>query len=159
MKAITLLAAAAALITTASPTEVSCNAGFVLLNGNTCIQVFTSKVTWVEAVAACANIDNFLVGSPHLAYFNDCSFMTHLYDYIYYQQGLSEDLWLGGSDSNTEGAWEFLNGDPVPMGIPFWHPIQPDGDNIENKLVFAHNGYFADAHEDDKLGYICQYTP
>lgn len=76
-----------------------------------------------------------------------------------YISGISDDLWLGGSDSLTEGAWQWLNGEPVPMGTPFWHPMQPDGDALENKLVFAYNGFFADAHEEDLLGYICQYTP
>ena len=59
----------------------------------------------------------------------------------------------------TEGSWEWENGDPVPTGVPYWHPIQPDGDTLENKLVFAHNGYFADGHEEVSYGYICQYMP
>lgn len=73
--------------------------------------------------------------------------------------GLQEYLWLGGSDSSVEGNWQWLTGEPVPMGSPYWHTNQPDGGDVENKLVFSQYGNFADAHETDLYGYICQYTP
>ena len=76
----------------------------------------------------------------------------------FYIPGIDTDLWVGGSDTKNEGDWEWENGDPVPIGIPFWHPLQPDGGYLENKLVFAHNGFFADGHEEMKYGYICQYV-
>lgn len=159
------VAAAAALTTTATAKQVSCNAGFVLIHGATCIKVFTDKLTWQEASDACQAIDNFAPGSPHLAHINDCSLLSSLWDYINYQLQLENepdterDFWLGGSDSTVEGSWEWENLDPVPRGAPFWYPSQPDGGTLENKLVLAHNGYFADGHEDDTLGYICQYSP
>merc|ERR1712071_436799 len=144
--------AALALTTTASAKEVHCNAGFILIRDTTCIKVFTERVTWQEASDACKSIDNYAPGSPHLAHINDCSLLSSLWAYVHYQLRLTEDLWLGGSDSSSEGSWEWENGDPVPSGIPFWYPYQPDGNILENKLTFAHNGFFADGHEDMEYG-------
>ncbi|XP_045115151.1 C-type lectin mannose-binding isoform-like [Portunus trituberculatus] len=148
---------AAALVTPTSAVKVSCNGGFVLIGGTTCIKVFENQKSWKEASDACRSLENFAFGSPHLARINDCSLLSSLFDYVYYQLNITADLWLGGTDSLKEGEWEWENGDPVPVGIPFWHPLQPDGGLNENKLVFAHNGFFADGHEDRKYGYICQY--
>nr|AIC80996.1 lectin 4 [Scylla paramamosain]AIC80997.1 lectin 4 [Scylla paramamosain] len=147
----------AALMTATSATKVSCNGGFVLIGGITCIKVFEEIKTWEEARDACKSTENFDTGSPHLARINDCSLLSSLFSYVRYQLRLNADLWLGGSDSVKEGEWRWENDELVPVGIPFWHPLQPDGGPQENFLVFAHNGFFADGHKDRKYGYICQY--
>lgn len=147
----------AALMTATSAEKVSCNGGFVLLGGTTCIKAFKENKTWEAASEACRNADNFGSGSAHLAHINDCSLLPKLYDYLHYQLGIRTDVWLGGTDSYTEGEWEWDNGDPVPVGVPFWHPLQPDGDVLENHLVFAHNGFFADGHGEREYYYVCEY--
>ncbi|MCX6975596.1 MAG: flagellin [Verrucomicrobia bacterium] len=43
----------------------------------------------------------------------------------------SSNLWLGGTDENTEGSWEWVTGET--WSFTNWHPGQPDGALVENE--------------------------
>ena len=76
------------------------------------------------------------------------------------------DYWIGGSDLNAEGKWEYVNGKPMKMGTPFWaismHGGQEPNDlNDENcLLIYKRDFYFFNDDQCDRLkAAICQHKP
>ncbi|XP_069172682.1 macrophage mannose receptor 1-like [Procambarus clarkii] len=99
--------------------EVVCEAPFTAV-GDMCLTFLTQEhMSWEEAVGTCT-----LLGG-HLAMFDDIEMLRSIYLHIHDQAIESKSFWLAGSDMITEGTWLWTNGNPVPMGSPFWGASYP----------------------------------
>ena len=55
----------------------------------------------------------------------------------------SSNSWLGGSDTQSEGTWQWVTGEP--WGYTFWNTSEPNGGTGENSLIT----YSTDGHWND----------
>ncbi|XP_069172645.1 macrophage mannose receptor 1 [Procambarus clarkii] len=102
-----------------SKEAVACEAPFTAV-GDMCLTFLTQEhMSWEEAVGTCT-----LLGG-HLAMFDDIEMLRSIYLHIHDQAIESKSFWLAGSDMITEGTWLWTNGNPVPMGSPFWGATTP----------------------------------
>ncbi|KAG7154175.1 C-type lectin-like 15 [Homarus americanus] len=91
-----------------------------------------------------------------LAVIEDCEVMNSLWNFIVHKLNKRMNYWIGATDKDSEGTWQWLTGTHVQGDVPFWFPEQPDGSNMENCLTIAENGYFADGACNQEYGVICQ---
>lgn len=76
-------------------------------------------------------------------------------------------FWVGGTDTDHEGVWTYVNGNIMPMGAPYWAlnncdgvTIQPDGYLEQNcaALDGTYYYYMTDKECDFQMGHpICYY--
>nr|XP_045588273.1 C-type lectin mannose-binding isoform-like isoform X2 [Procambarus clarkii] len=128
----------------------SCPDPFVLLGGQ-CYYFHTSTtLSWQDAREYCWSMDT----AADLAVVDDCHQFAIIWDHIliYYT---GKWFWVGGTDLGQEGEWYFINGNPVPMGLPFWLPGSPNDEG--NCLdISVNSGYFNDYPCVNKGSFICQ---
>jgi len=61
---------------------------------------------------------------------------------------IPEHCWLGATDENQEGVWEWVTGEP--WGYTNWYPNQPDNTRDEQHYLFT--GYLGSADKWDDIG-------
>eukprot|EP00759_Apiculatamorpha_spiralis_P048855 PhF_6_TR44138/c0_g1_i1/m.67467 len=68
-------------------------------------------------------------------------------------------VWIGGSDTQTEGTWRWNRDNSVFSSPTFWGPTMPRGGNAVNYLVLdVVNGWWLDSTSDNNavLGFVCE---
>ena len=67
----------------------------------------------------------------------------------------SSNSWLGGSDTQTEGTWQWVTGEP--WGYTFWNSSEPNGGTGENYLLtWNAGGNWNDYHSGTNGSYILE---
>ncbi|XP_045602853.1 uncharacterized protein [Procambarus clarkii] len=147
-----------ALLPLATAQIAYCPAPYILIGGEACLYIPGGTYTWDGARDLCHTITVASPYSSHLAEIESCNVLSSLWNYIKYKLERPGNYWIGGSDSGSEGTWywERTTQPDVPKGAPFWFTEEPDGDDLENHLVVATNGFFADGQGDQLYGVICQ---
>ncbi|CAL4060355.1 unnamed protein product, partial [Meganyctiphanes norvegica] len=110
-------------IVTKIPLDEPCPDDFFSLNSECFLVVADTKRSWTDARTSCAD------QGGDLAQPND---LTALRNYLK-ERGIDEDYWIGGSDSETESIWKWLNGTVITEG---WAGDQPGGGDTQNCLDF-----------------------
>ncbi|MCG8423116.1 MAG: C-type lectin domain-containing protein [Proteobacteria bacterium] len=66
----------------------------------------------------------------------------------------SEDYWIGGSDSQQEGVWQWSDGNPIEFFN--WAPGAPDNSGEDCLELDGATGLWDDAECDDSKEYLCE---
>nr|XP_027225105.1 C-type lectin domain family 17, member A-like [Penaeus vannamei] len=96
-------------------TEASCSGTFRKFGG-TCLYLAKDvKKTWDAARTFCQDLGG------DLAVFRDANALAEA---IGYAKALgihrNNNVWVGGTDRTAEGKWEWVSGEDMPRGTPFW---------------------------------------
>ena len=118
-------------------------------------EVFETKTTWQRAKLECER------RGGHLAVINSAEeneLLTNI------SNGLTECVWIGGTDEEFEGTWSWINGEDFLYSN--WHSGEPDNaDGTEHylQLIINENGkgqWFDSANFSSVVsGFICEYEP
>lgn len=121
-------------------------------------KVFAGQMSWTEAQSYCQE------QGGHLATITSQDEM----DFVSRLEGLKRgyNYWLGGSETETEGVWEWVTGEP--WGYTFWGDGQPDNSQLytgitEQYLQLCYNWgmkWNDSAITQDKTascGFICEW--
>lgn len=115
-------------------------------------ELFELKKTWKEAKEICER------RGGHLAVINSSAENEALAELV---SGLSNYVWIGGSDDGSEGNWYWVNGED--FSYTNWHSGEPNNtDEIEHYLtLFGSTKKWNDAANDNQYisGFICEYEP
>ncbi|KAG7158888.1 C-type lectin-like 22 [Homarus americanus] len=139
---------------------MTCGSPYTLV-GNECLYFMVfAKVTFQEAHYTCQTADG------GLANIISATQMKAVVDYIKFSDFKSKDFWLDGTDSEEEGKWTTVSGQPILMGTPFWasylaHDEPNDYLHKEDCLVLSYDEfyYMNDVSCDDKSHPLCQAPP
>lgn len=141
------------------PSSIECPMRYIDIGGE-CLSFLTwEEETWSDARQSCREI------SGELASMNDIEQLRALYIYVHQKGISSHSFWIGGSDAAEEGNWIWTDGEPVPMGSPWWGMEEtggwhqePDGGLEENCLAMIAEGlhYFRDKDCSLLLNPLCK---
>ncbi len=117
--------------------------------------LYNEKVTWEEAKARCEELGG------HLLTITD-SGEQEVIQNLLAKYGKRSGYWMGGSDENTDGTWEWLTGETFDYSN--WASGEPNGASNENHIeIYPGDGTWNDYHKDaERIGFICEwddYTP
>ena len=114
-------------------------------NGHT-FKYFSTTKTWTDAKAYCEELGGHLATSTS-AEKND--FLRNLSG--------TATTWLGGTDENSEGNWEWVTGEE--WDYTNWYSGQPDnsGDNQHYAALKSNAKTWSDNANTSKYGFICEW--
>ncbi len=101
--------------------QVDQSDGWIRYNGHE-YKYFSMSITWPQAKLSAESMGGYLVC------INDADEQQFLYDHF----NNEDDYWAGGSDSNVEGHWEWLDGSPFSFSN--WYPGEPNNSGDEDVL-------------------------
>jgi len=142
----------------------TCKPPFILVGG-TCMMVdFKKEMSWRDARARCSEFN------ADLAIFRDANMFAAAIEFIKKENfgSVKSNIWIGGSDIDTEGIWLWIDGTPMPRGTPFWGSLgekqEPFAGRPNEDCAFLHYKTFYYIHdawcvsEPMSLGVpLCQY--
>jgi uncharacterized repeat protein (TIGR02543 family) len=119
-------------------------------NGHTYQRIDQRGISWLDARTACGEAGGYLVTTTTQA---EWSFIATIVGSGYY--------WLGGSDINQEGNWQWENGEgAISAGYQAWASGEPNnwGGN-EDYLVSWGSANWNDLGENSSnvSGYVCEF--
>uniref|UniRef100_A0AAZ3QGT6 C-type lectin domain-containing protein n=1 Tax=Oncorhynchus tshawytscha TaxID=74940 RepID=A0AAZ3QGT6_ONCTS len=92
--------------------------------GSSCYYVSTEKKSWEESRQDCRN------GGADLVVINSQEKQT----LVNWLCGVKNYVWIGLTDSVTEGTWKWVDG--TPLTTKYWNSGQPNGGGAENCVYF-----------------------
>jgi hypothetical protein len=116
-----------------------------------CYLLFTSALPWATAETACQSLG----ARSHLAAIGDAA----EYDRLAALVG-DRDVWLGGSDTATEGTFTWLTGEAFTYTR--WRSGEPNNDNGNEdcvNLAGDRGGGWDDRPCDRGYAYLCERAP
>ena len=137
------------------PLLANCNnipnsiAGFDYLgtHGDSKYFISVDKKTWDQAFAACTNAGGHLV------------VITSLAENNVLDDNITKEVWIGYTDQNQEGNFEWINGDPSTYNR--WTGSEPDDSSPSNSTVADHtivmpNGLWRDRHKNESYHFVME---
>jgi len=123
--------------------RAECSPPFVELNGRCFAFLDEVRRDWAEGRALCQQVGG------DLARVDDADTFREIYKYIK-EFGLTGNMWLGGTDVESEGDWLWTQGDRVERGMPFWglsHSVlgyhqNPDKNKEFNCLIMKEDIFY-----------------
>ncbi|XP_061871328.1 hepatic lectin-like [Colius striatus] len=114
--------------------------------GGKCYYFSLSRTSWHEAKARCEEMHSHLAVIDSHAKQNFVTFRTR-----------NERFWIGLTDENAEGEWEWVDGTDYKTTFTFWKEGEPNnsGSNEDCAHVWV-SGEWNDVHCTFKCYYICQ---
>jgi hypothetical protein len=141
-------------------------------NGHYYEGICTGSITWSDANSAAQGI-SYRGSTGHLVTITDSAENTFVFDMVKDQSCLwwlwggswPVGPWLGASDSQNEGEWKWVTGEPVVYSN--WYPGEPnDGYFDEDFMALADNYLWFDAGPGNGMtptllmkGYVVEYEP
>ena len=114
--------------------------------------VLLSDLTWEEAEKVAVSL------SGHLVAINNAEenqwIVDHLFDYILQNVSTFEGCWIGYTDRDQGGRWEWVSGEN--SAYTNWVPGEPNGGSLEEygELYYSHDGVVSErGHWNDLGGY------
>lgn len=139
-------------LTDARDPRATCNIGDgrVLDEGTGhCYMLFLQPTSWSVARLACTELG----GNTHLAVSTGLA-----ENQLLSSLAMGRDIWIGGTDADTEGTWEWLNGEAVTYLN--WRSGEPNdyGTNGEDCMIIEgeNGGLWDDRACTDTYGFICE---
>ncbi|WP_407384311.1 RICIN domain-containing protein [Ruminococcus sp.] len=118
-------------------------------------ELFVYNITWTQAKEICEH------RGGHLAVINSSEENEALANLA---SSLSNYVWIGGTDEDSEGSWHWINGDD--FSYTNWYSGEPnnyaEGGGSENYMgLLGRTGLWNDAANDNPYisGFICEYDP
>nr|XP_022339845.1 semaphorin-5B-like [Crassostrea virginica] len=114
-----------------------------------CYKLFTSKVTWSNALKTCqANSANLV----NIADSGENSFVRGI--------AAGNHIWMGGFDGPKEGSWAWSGG-VFSFSYTNWNSGQPDNSGDEDcNMMYHDSGRWNDLSCSSSLAFVCEkYTP
>lgn len=114
---------------------------------------YSPNKTWGEAQSDC------VAWGGHLAGLSTTGEIT---DVLPLLSGTFEDVWIGGNDTQVDGQFTWVNGEPWSYvnGQPPWnHSSEPNGATNENCLEIYKEGGLNDAGCSTSQNYLCERPP
>uniref|UniRef100_A0A8C6SUK6 C-type lectin domain-containing protein n=1 Tax=Neogobius melanostomus TaxID=47308 RepID=A0A8C6SUK6_9GOBI len=143
---------------TVPPCVVPCGAGWEL-NGTKCYNFSSNGLNWTESRDMCQSLGADLVKIES----------REEQEFVFNQLIKGYRFWIGLTDSETEGQWNWTDGSPLNQSFRFWNNdpddfkgVNPEGEDcvvivIEDKSsVFKSWG---DVPCNDKYRFICEKEP
>jgi len=127
------------------PEEVDCSDGEMV--AGQCLLVSTDKKEWGEAKRRCEeqNAELVSLADPE-------AFATYMRE----KYGTNDaKFWIGGTDSSSEGDWEWLNGESLGSGFP-WANGEPNDAYPGEDCLQLKNGIFNDSKCNNDRQYVCE---
>ncbi|XP_066979224.1 C-type lectin domain family 4 member C-like [Macrobrachium rosenbergii] len=101
--------------------------------GSSCYYFSDQEATWDSARATCKGMSTSSQTADLAVFDRTCgdqaSIITHVTDLA------PSKWWIGGSDDQHEGYWEWVDGTPINMIREYWSPDEPNGFEEENALI------------------------
>jgi len=129
---------------------------YVLKNSRK-FELYVAKTTWLEAKVECERRGGYLAVINNVLVDNVIRQLTN---------GLSNSVWVGGTDEGSEGNWRWINGEP--FNYTNWYSGEPNNSasdgGPENYLQFfvsgSERGKWNDAanYSEKVSGFICEYS-
>ncbi|XP_048870666.1 C-type lectin domain family 4 member A-like [Brienomyrus brachyistius] len=125
-----------------------CPSGWRRLS-TSCYYISTEEKTWSDSRQACMR------SGADLAIINSREEQV-VFD------GLSEEFWIGLSDSESEGTWKWVDGTTIPVQKGFWLPEQPDNYEGNEDCVEFNTLYSDPFHRwndrpcEDYIKWVCE---
>merc|ERR1711951_188607 len=130
----------------------SCPEGWTAM-GESCLYFNPTALTWYEAKNRCMEMGAMLT-SVHS--FEEAEAVVDVIQHF--------GVWLGGTDEQVEGEWQWIDGTPFDMEK--WHGREPTGESGENCLFLGgapfvgraaqRNGGFYDYNCNDTYYSVCR---
>ncbi|XP_014451614.1 hepatic lectin isoform X2 [Alligator mississippiensis] len=112
-----------------------------------CYYFSLQEVNWHKAKEQCKELHSQLVVINNLAEQN----------FLAYRMQGRERYWLGLTDVNTEGKWEWIDGTDYMNGFTFWKKGEPnDSDHREDCAHLWNLGEWNDVYCSYDCHYICE---
>ncbi len=75
----------------------------------------------------------------------------------FYYNAYGSNMWLGGSDTQTEGMWQWTSGEPWEYSN--WHPNEPNNGTSENCLAYwgDFGGMWNNVRCDVEYNFVCEW--
>ncbi|XP_068242604.1 C-type lectin domain family 4 member A-like [Palaemon carinicauda] len=135
-----------------------CQDPFIEL-GRSCYYFSVEESTWTAARASCKGMS--FSESVDLAVFErNCGDYISVINYV---SDLGSTIWwIGGSDDEHEGYWEWVDRRPINMIRDYWSPDEPSSTEGENSLILFRTNEtlprwrVGDHVSTDIQRYICQ---
>jgi len=70
----------------------------------------------------------------------------------------SNTVWCGASDEETEGQWQFINGDPVPVEQQKTWSIDNENGFEHHLFFYPTNGRYMDGSASTRFFFICEWS-
>ncbi|KAK4805932.1 hypothetical protein QYF61_021496 [Mycteria americana] len=114
-----------------------------------CYYFSLTRMSWYKAKAQCEEMRSQLAVINSYAKQNFVMFRTR-----------NERFWIGLTDQNSEGEWEWIDGTDYKSTFTFWKEGEPN--NSENREDCAHvwfSGEWNDVYCTYECYYICEKPP
>ncbi|XP_076067331.1 uncharacterized protein LOC143040318 [Oratosquilla oratoria] len=123
--------------------------------GPDCFLMGTTEMKWPDARIYCQGRAKKIGGEGDLAVPTDRETFVK---YIESQTSAGMYLWMGGSDSETEGKWKWLTGEFVDEESFPWDDGEPDSNSSQNYLCIATKAgaRYHDCINEATLQFVCQ---
>nr|XP_027228785.1 macrophage mannose receptor 1-like [Penaeus vannamei] len=137
----------------------TCYSPFTLV-GSKCVYLETAaEMSWQEARDYCRGLGSDS-GGGDLAAFPTCDDYVHFARFLALNAPLNKSVWVGARTLFTPNAWEWVSGEDLQTGVPFWY-YNEQYDETENCAAADANYYYRliDARCDLVKNFVCEVPP
>ncbi|XP_067435388.1 type-2 ice-structuring protein-like isoform X2 [Thunnus thynnus] len=127
-----------------SKTGRRCSSGWIEFGGR-CFYYEPTATSWSEAQRNCRSL------GANLASAHSIEELRVIERVIFLHTHWDPPTWLGGSDSNAEGVWRWLDG--TPFDFTYWCPGEPNDNSSQDCLQTNYRGSSGDRCWDDMWCY------